>query len=395
MKKFMYFVGAYSIVLILLVATLAFIDRGDEDNNDNVIVVALREDMVANMITNNTIDVGDIRVWNDDEKLYVEYLPDIENGWLISETNLHVGENSGDFPVAGGQKNLVPGNFKYKRNYDPPIISDVYEIDMGDWEKGNVLYIAAHAVVAHSYIDIDQFGSMLPETASIKVVFGWGSGLVTSPSTYYFDPVSILDTDIEGEHEGWCIDLGHNIEMNEEYNTLVFSTYEDLPQWLSEILGNDDHNNQKSMKKINWLLNQNLMGEPYTGNGAEDAEVFTMEDIQMAIWTIIDPDGIVSVNIPDDLLDLFDEERVSFIVSMTDEHDDYIPGSGDSIGIIFAPVEDGEVIAQVSLVMVDVPTYTVDEENCWGSIWDKENKGWATRWNDEGDWASYFSYKIK
>jgi len=90
-------------------------------------------------------EVGTVSVWNDGVKLYVKY--DItEEGWCLTETHVHVGEDPEDFPLAGKQGNPVPGKFDHS---DPHgcVLEYTYEISLGDWGVDKMLYIAAHAVV--------------------------------------------------------------------------------------------------------------------------------------------------------------------------------------------------------------------------------------------------------
>jgi hypothetical protein len=67
--------------------------------------------------------------------------------WCITETHLHVFQDNKfftDVPHKNG--NPIPGHFDYKGEHDC-VQEVVYTIPKGDWEVGDELYIAAHAVV--------------------------------------------------------------------------------------------------------------------------------------------------------------------------------------------------------------------------------------------------------
>ena len=97
------------------------------------------------------IDVGEVQVWNDGETLYVKYIVDLD-GWCIIETHLHIATDPGDIPQKNG--NPIPG--KFMENNEHGCVPDVlYTFDLEDeeWDCGETLYIAAHAVVVHHHVD--------------------------------------------------------------------------------------------------------------------------------------------------------------------------------------------------------------------------------------------------
>ena len=96
---------------------------------------------------NSEITVGDVRVWNDDDYLYVKY--NVPCPWWLIETHLHVAEELSDIPqteAKGKGKNVggnpIPGHFEYNH----PWCGWTYRIE-NTWEENDVLNIAAHAVV--------------------------------------------------------------------------------------------------------------------------------------------------------------------------------------------------------------------------------------------------------
>jgi len=95
----------------------------------------------TDLIAGQSIDVGDVLVWNDEDYLYVKYLTD---GWYISEVHLEVAEQLSGIPQAKG--NPIPGKFTYgeqglwETEYEFPPIPLT-------WPKCTKLHIAAHAKV--------------------------------------------------------------------------------------------------------------------------------------------------------------------------------------------------------------------------------------------------------
>jgi|Wag4MinimDraft_1082647.scaffolds.fasta_scaffold00364_4 hypothetical protein len=90
--------------------------------------------------------VGEVVVWNDGENLYVKYTI-TEPEWYLVETHLEVATNLGDIPQTRNG-NPIPGHFTYKNeSHTFGTTEYTYVIPLENWEKGDELYIAAHAEV--------------------------------------------------------------------------------------------------------------------------------------------------------------------------------------------------------------------------------------------------------
>lgn len=87
-----------------------------------------------------TIDSGDVIVWNDADHLYVKFVT--EDGWELTETHLAVETKLADIPQTK-TGNPKPGNFEYSTTHNPAVTEYTYVLDKGD----GPYYIAAHAVV--------------------------------------------------------------------------------------------------------------------------------------------------------------------------------------------------------------------------------------------------------
>lgn len=109
-----------------------------------------------------TINAGNVTVWNDQTDLYVQF--STSNGWLLGETHVAVATSLAGIPQKNG--NPIPGQFPYKMNHNPPVGTYTYIIPLDNWQPGQQLYIAAHAVV----VQLDQNGNV------IRRETGWGNG---------------------------------------------------------------------------------------------------------------------------------------------------------------------------------------------------------------------------
>ncbi|WP_455142874.1 hypothetical protein [Candidatus Hodarchaeum mangrovi] len=90
------------------------------------------------------IEVGTASVWNDELNLYIKY--ETINEWYLLETHLHVATNFNDIPQTPSGNPKI-GLFTYSNTFDPLITEFLYTISLNDWNFGDMLYIAAHAVV--------------------------------------------------------------------------------------------------------------------------------------------------------------------------------------------------------------------------------------------------------
>ncbi len=274
-------------------------------------------------------------------------------------------------PIAEKTKNLVPGQFDYQGDHD--YVSEyTYTIPLGSWGNDKVLYVAAHAVVGYLYdcddedcdggvVNLDAFEISLPDTASIDVTYPY------SGASSYFPNIVVSDGDgLDGDYEGWCIDIGRTINQNKEYTAKVYSSYETLPSGLVDKPDNLD--------MVNWLLNQDFVGQTSPGGYG----TYTYGDVQRAIWALID------YSQSEASIGSYSNARVNELLALAEDEDGFEPGCGEKIGVIFAPVgSDGKVTNQVVMIMIDLPCY--GEETAWGK---------GTRYNNEGNWAMYFDYKV-
>jgi len=91
---------------------------------------------------------GVVTVTNDATTLNVEFTLNEETiaaGWLLTETQVHLGLLPGDFPVSRGG-HLKIGEFDYIACYDGATMGGI-TIDLTGYAAGDVVLIAAHATL--------------------------------------------------------------------------------------------------------------------------------------------------------------------------------------------------------------------------------------------------------
>lgn len=96
------------------------------------------------LIAGQNIPVGTVVVENDEQYLYVTYQTD--GNWLITETHLDIATRPEDLKQTS-KGNAIPGQFAYKTEHDPGVVTVTHTIDLSAWPSGTELYLAAHSVV--------------------------------------------------------------------------------------------------------------------------------------------------------------------------------------------------------------------------------------------------------
>ena len=237
------------------------------------------------------IDVGHIMIWHDGDYLYVRYMLDEgTNGcdWYLYETNLAVALDCDGIPH---NKNPQIGKFEYSEPPGTDAINQLYTIALEDiedalgtdFEWGDTIHIAAHAVVikvCNGEVVQEETGwgdgekhwknwamciSYKPCEYKVPVI-PTGSISYSVSHTAYPNGDSYFATTINsggvgnagnGDYLGWCIDLDHTIGgTNDGTLSMPSPGDDDFCKW----------------NKINWILNN---------KPSDDWEV-----IQAAIWNI-------------------------------------------------------------------------------------------------------------
>jgi len=102
-------------------------------------------DLVIRFCRCRYLKVGTVTVWNDGTYLYVKY--SLSKCYLVLfKTHLAVATSLEGIPQTK-TGNPIPGQFPYQTTHCPPVKEYTYTIELGEWEVGTELYIAAHAEV--------------------------------------------------------------------------------------------------------------------------------------------------------------------------------------------------------------------------------------------------------
>ena len=104
------------------------------------------EPCTTTFFAGQTIDVGDVTVYqtSGSNDVYVKFAT--EDDWEIEETQMHFGENVSNIPQTGGG-NPKPGQFDYKQEHSPAVQEYIYTIDESEFTCGTDYIFAAHGDV--------------------------------------------------------------------------------------------------------------------------------------------------------------------------------------------------------------------------------------------------------
>jgi hypothetical protein len=137
MKRLVYLLIAVSLMLAL-VPTVALAHTEDDP-------------LVVDLLAGQTEDIGDVLVWNDAEKLYVQFLYTGDNcGFLEIHLQVSPGTTVDAFPedVLTKKGNPIPGQFEYSHS-GGCFTEHTFPINLAEkgWTTDTALVIAAHAAL--------------------------------------------------------------------------------------------------------------------------------------------------------------------------------------------------------------------------------------------------------
>jgi hypothetical protein len=116
---------------------------------------------VATLVAGRTMDAGTVRVWNDENNLYVRYVT--TGDWKLEQTHVAVAESLDGIPQTR-QGNPIPGRFPYQAAHDPLATEFTYTIPLAGLPDS--VLVAAHA----SLVAVDRGGRVLCRET------GWADG---------------------------------------------------------------------------------------------------------------------------------------------------------------------------------------------------------------------------
>lgn len=213
---------------------------------------------------------------------------------------------------------------------------------------------------------IDALVASLPSTVTVSTTAKPGDAA-------YFD-LTIADGTgfLSGSNiPAWCADQDLSLENNETAEFDVYSSYGDLPEGTFEFPENFD--------KVNWLLNQSLIGEDSpNGLGA-----YNFGHVQYAIWLLID-DSVCQIctylsdpinNWNADGNDVAQAQELADLA--TAQGDGFVPSVGESLAVVLVP--DGKQSVIVLKEVEELPC-----EDCLGKVTDLTLK-----------WNWYNDYRVR
>lgn len=160
-----------TLLLTLLVLSLVLVSCGTKDmtgpkTTDQTVTTIKASvdnpDTYPIYAGNESIHVGDMYVWNDVDYIYVKFM--MIDGWKTTEYQVHVAATVDQVP---GYPTPIPGHFTYKRDYDPAITQDTYQIPRVNEPHWTFVCDQTIAIVAHLVVEHDNYqgGGYQEETA--------------------------------------------------------------------------------------------------------------------------------------------------------------------------------------------------------------------------------------
>ncbi|MGW9686032.1 hypothetical protein [Flagellimonas sp. 2504JD1-5] len=300
----------------------------------------------STLFAGQNVEVGKVSVSVSGGNHIITY--EITNDdWCITETHLSVVNTPQDFPLNNGGNPKI-GNFEYQGNHDCEK-TVTYEVPI---EKGS--HIAAHAVVECSTNSVENIIASLPETVDFcTTAFRPNNG-----DDGYF-AVTIEEGLLAGEYGAWCVDVDQRLVLECIEGASVHSSIGDLPEGAFEM--------PENFSAVNWLLNQNIIGQP-----SGDESPYTGDDLQMAIWLLVDDLTDLEELASRGSLSNWDANRVNELVAIALENNDFTPECGDYIGVIMIPEGKQPLIIPYPLECTDC------EETAWADGCSFPGGSWAT-----------------
>jgi hypothetical protein len=324
---------------------------------------------VTNLIAGQSIDAGDILVWNDAENLYIKY--EGHDGWQLTETNVAVEVTLDDIPATGSGNPKI-GKFEWAMQFDPPVESYAFEIPLDGWVTGTSLFVMAHAVVVKEGIDGwqeetawgcgEDFGSrrwacyfeyeVQDEPGGGKPILNIPSETIQATFKYHLADTGFFDSYFDVQlagvdetadppyavnnvdwYDGWCADSYIEIATNTvlDVNLYLSTDYDGLPSYAKD---------DEQWEYVNFILNQDYAAM-YGAN---------WRTLQNAIWYFTDSSPVYD----EPGFNGYDPAVKDQIVAHALANGaGFYPGEGQWMAIIVDPNVSGQQTAQVGFIVVD------------------------------------------
>ena len=304
--------------------------------------------------------------------------------YVIEEIHIHFASSSSGIPQTK-KGNPIPGKFEY--NITPENYGTKIEIP--------VMFEAFGAI----HLSVKKFGGIegfefyLPNDP-VQVQFKY-------PGLNSYLDVKIFGANagaLAGTYENWCVNTGIGLNTGTDddpitYDALLYSSYEPIPAGTVKKPENFD--------LINYLINNYTVGTVVelknddcttyqNEQGNTVSEAITMQDIQKAIWYLIDGGTADFSELPVD----WKQERVKAIVCEVEENGEgFEPECDEKIVFVVVPIDKAKW-PEISLLAVQptvssVPVPCADEG---GTAWGDGYYGATFKGNNWGTWFKYDAF---
>lgn len=306
------------------------------------------------LLGHNAVPVGTVTYTNDADYLYITFILDpayINQGYKISEVAgmgiIYDGVNPDrdDYYSRHFKKEVITPATTYTLRIPRVAFDPDYTWRDLSWVCHDVLGVWSWAKICRN--PLQYFGNYF-DPSPVKMV-------VENPypgnSTSYFKTTISNSTSIpNGSYVGWCVDIGRTISPGTLYNAMLWSSYDpDLPS------GSVDK--PQNLDLINWIINN-------ISPGPSDCGTITWQDIQMAIWNLMDNtqwySGLSGYNV----------DRVNCIMNKAIANGEgFIPGCDQKIAMILIPGNGAQVtIIQITLIETPNPPCNFNQPSCY-DVW--------------------------
>ena len=315
--------------------------------------------LVVDLLAGQTEDIGDVKVWNDADNLYVQFVYTGDDCGFL-EVHLQVDEDAFDDDIMTKKGNPIPG--KFEKSYDVGCFTQhtfAYDLASEGFVPGDFLLIAAHAALG-----LEEFLVIVSDTFTQTA--GWferdsytgdvDAAYALNASNYSEGGSWVNSADITTPNSAWYmenlladaiwISSIDGLEGSSSYDQWRLFTEEfDIPEWASDIVGSIQFTADNAVAA--YL------------NGFEIAKTTYVYDIATAPPRDISVQHFRNLYGPYDILPIAGSNTLSFVVR------NYY-GTGDNpSGLLYR--------AEI--------TYYTDGETAWGSGFDFPGANWATYFN--------------
>ena len=300
------------------------------------------------LIAAQRYDAGSVTVTSSSNDGINCYIKEVEyntenTGWCLTKTHLHVGD---PFPL-NKAKNPKIGLFEPGGVSHECATSYTYDnIDSSIQVPCNtVMNIAAHAVVAAA-----DFSSLPHPTpgGSVKITSFGVPGNDLDPSFWDVD-IDFLDSMPPIRYDAWCIDRTTFLSNGEMACANLYHDYGELPDAVKDLVV------EENLDKVNYIINNFSAGDD--SDCSDPDGVFTYEDIQGAIWELVEPGFPPRGN---------ECRRNEIVAAANMNGDGFVPTCEQYTAVIIVPFICGDPTSLRQLLVAEMLLGCDIDETAWG-----------------------------